>query len=527
MKKFCILITLLLVVGPITAMPAGSSQVPLYGLWLHPGDAGHNEAQVAAFIEKAHDAHINTIVLLVKGAGTLYFPSKLFPEAVAPEYRKFDLLRAVIKEAHKRGLQLHAWLTDFTENANGYAYTQHPGWAELNPDGKTTLSESLGHGRSYPYVWMCPAQRPGYTDQYLLPLIKEIVTNYDVDGIHHDYVRYPGDVNPDGYCFCDYCLNHIFSHSHLVYETVPHVAPLERRLPRVDADLSREYTVKPPHWDEWTRREKANFLLHGRYQYNSASDMSYFFYTYRTDAIKKFAQEAYELVKGIRPSAVISAAVFKNPMTSGRFIGQWWTDWTQYVDEFMPMTYRAHFSVDWPTFLKEFGEYTCYQKRWVQKSELDQGIATGDLYREIQDPINNMDEAIDNWLARKGPGGSEREQILADSEITLSQLPSGQCKQEYEAALQALPQTIVSAAQTESVERIKKLNGQLLRTPPPGFFPPERLLAAIRIASENGADGIVFFAGGTIEREHLWGAVKEGFSIISHERHSTNVAALR
>jgi hypothetical protein len=397
----------------------------------------------------------------------------------------------------------------------------------LNPAGKTTLSESLGQGRMYPYVWMCPARRPGYTDQYLLPLIKEIVTNYHVDGIHHDYVRYPGDVNPDGYCFCDYCLTHIFTHSHLVYDALPHEIPQERRLPRVDADLSRDYTVKPPHWNQWTRREKANFLLHGRYQYNSAADMSYYFYTYRTDAIKKFAEEAYELVKSIRPNAVISAAVFKNPMTSGRFIGQRWTDWTQYVDEFMPMTYRAHFSVDWPTFLKEFGEYTRYQKRWVHKSELDQGIATQDLYREMQDPINNMNGEIDNWRARKGAGGVERQQILADSKITLSQLPAGKTRQEYEAAIQALPQTIATEKQAQSLARLKTLNGQLIRNPPPGFFPPQRLTQAIRVAADNGAGGIVFFAGGTVEREHLWGAVKQGFAIISHEKRSANVAALR
>ena len=30
--------------------------------------------------------------------------------------------------------------------------------------------------------------------------------DYDVDGLHHDYIRYPGDVAPDRYCFCDWCL---------------------------------------------------------------------------------------------------------------------------------------------------------------------------------------------------------------------------------------------------------------------------------------------------------------------------------
>jgi uncharacterized lipoprotein YddW (UPF0748 family) len=491
--------------------PSSSSHPALYGLWLHPGDAGHNQAEVAAFMDKAKDAHINTVVLLVKSESKLFYASKLFPEDVDSEYRNFDLLRAVLTEAHQRGMKVHAWLVDFVEGRDGYAFKHHPGWAAINPEGETTASETLGPNRPYSDVWMCPARRPGYTDQYLLPVIREIVTNYDVDGIHHDYVRYPGDVNPDGYCFCDYCLEHIFTHSHLAYETEPHQPPLERFLPRVDADLGREYTPKPPQWEQWSRREKANFLLYGRYEYDSAPDMSYFFYTYRTDAIKEFARAAYELVKSIRPNAVISAAVFKNPQTSGRFIGQRWSDWTQYVDDFMPMTYRSHFSVDWETFLKEFAEYTRYQKSWVDKSQLDQGIATGYLYREMYDPINKMNAALDRWLGRQGEGGADRAEVLHLAQTTLSQLPSGPRQSEFAQALQSLPQTIHSEAERQAVLKLRHIDEKLVGDPPPGFFPPERLLEAIRAARRNGADGIVFFAGGSIEHTHLWEAVKEGF----------------
>jgi uncharacterized lipoprotein YddW (UPF0748 family) len=484
---------------------------PLYGLWLHPGDVGHNEAEVGAFMEKAHDAHINTIVLLVKSAGALYYASKLVPDAIAADYRNFDVLRATITEAHKRGMKVHAWLCDFTEGADGYAFKHHPEWAALNPDGNTTASETLGPNRPYRDVWMCPARRPGYTDQYLLPLIREIATEYAVDGIHHDYVRYPGDVNPDGYCFCDYCLEHVFTHSHLAYEMEPHQAPVERFLPRLDADLSRDYTPKPPHWDEWTRREKANFLLYGRYSYDSAPDMSYYFYTYRTDAIRDFARAAYELVKSVRSSMVISAAVFKNPETSGRFIGQRWTDWTQFVDELMPMTYRSHFSVDWPTFLKQFGEYTRYQKAWADKSEFDQGIATWYLYREMYDPVNQMNAAIDRWMASPSSEGAQRAEILRLAQTTLAQLPEGSRKSEFARALADLPQAIDSEAARKTVLVLRHINERLLSDPPPDFMLPQRLLDAIRVARENGADGIVLFAGGSVERQHLWGAVKEAF----------------
>ncbi len=503
---------LLLAFAAIPAASARPGHPGLQGVWLHPGDAGHNPAEVAAFLDKAKDAGIDTIVLLVKDGGRIYYPSKLFPQAVAPNSKEFDVLGTMVQEAHQRGMKVHAWLTDFLESETSYAYRTHPEWAQLNPEGKTTSSETLGGNRPYSFVWMCPARRPGYVDQYLLPLIREIVTRYEVDGIHHDYVRYPGDVNPDGYCFCDYCLEHIFTHHHLVYESEPHEAPLDRFLPRVDADLGREYTPKPPRWDQWTRREKANFLLSGRYAYDSAQDMSYFFYTYRTDAIQEFVREVYDLVKSIRPSVAISAAVFKNPQTSGRFIGQRWTDWTESVDQFMPMTYRSHFSVGWEEFLKEFAEYTRYQKLWVGKSEFDQGIATVYLYREMSDPVHRMNAAIDRWAMRQGEGGAERAEILRVSETTAAQLSSGPRKEEFLKALESLPATIRSEADRQRVLALRGINDRLLNDPPPSFFPPERLVEAIRIARANGADGIVLFAAGLIEREHLWGAVKQAFS---------------
>ena len=61
------------------------------------------------------------------------------------------------------------------EGVNGAAYREHPEWAQINPGGGTTATETLGIARRpYPYVWMCPAQRPGYTDGWLLPMIEEI-----------------------------------------------------------------------------------------------------------------------------------------------------------------------------------------------------------------------------------------------------------------------------------------------------------------------------------------------------------------
>ena len=84
-------------------------------------------------------------------------------------------LNDLTHEAHGAGIKVHAWLVDFAEGVNGAAFREHPEWAVLQPGRRDHNPETLGpRRRPYPYVWMCPAHRPGYTDQWLLPMIEEI-----------------------------------------------------------------------------------------------------------------------------------------------------------------------------------------------------------------------------------------------------------------------------------------------------------------------------------------------------------------
>lgn len=130
----------------------------------------------------------------------------------------------------------------------------------------------------------------------------------------------------------------------------------------------------------------------------------------------------------------------------------------------------------------------------------------------MYEPVNAMNAAIDKWTARQGAGGAERAEIFRQAETTLAQVPAGLRKSELARALGDLPLAINSEAERKIVLGLRHLNERLLGDPPPGFFPPERLLETIRVARENGADGIVLFSGGSIERGHLWPAVKEGLS---------------
>ena len=199
-----VLAALVAAVAPATAAPTLKGRA----VWASPRDAGTTEASVVAFVEQLEKAHVNTLIMELKTSAGIFWPSERFAPAVVAEYKAFDLPAVLIRECHKRKIAFHVWFFDFAEGGSSYVAQQHPEWLALSPEGKPTTAEVL-RGQPYRMAWMCPARRPGYTDQWLIPLIKEFAERYDVDAIHHDYVRYPGDLAPDTYCFCDYCLDAI------------------------------------------------------------------------------------------------------------------------------------------------------------------------------------------------------------------------------------------------------------------------------------------------------------------------------
>ena len=482
----------------------GQTAVEGRGVWAHPGDFGKSEQDVEAFFRVLKNAHVQVVVPLVKDmAGRVFWHSRRFPEAVHPDYREFDVLRAITNVAPKYGIKVHAWLCDFGEAKNSPAFKLHPEWAMLNPDGGLTADEKLTPERVYGPVWMCPARRPGYTDQWLLPMIEELVRDYPVDGIHHDYVRYPGDAAPDTYCFCDYCLEHFFIDNLFFYPSQPDKqVPLKNVRLRPEANWDQDFTVKPVDWAAMSREEKARFILEGK-SINRA-DLDYFFYELRSDAISRFVREAWERASAIRPEIEMSAAVFSNPMKSGRFIGQRWTDFAPWVDITMTMTYRSHFQGSFEDYLAYLGDVVPAQLSWVgNKSSLYVGLDAFYIFQEERDPW----EKAAAWL-RSGGGGEARGELKALMEANIASL--SRC---------SAPQAKTLSEKFRSFEKgevagddlAAEITG-LLADPPPGFFPEEKLVRAIETVRKSGGRGIMVFSALHISRNKLWGGLEKAFS---------------
>lgn len=459
----------------------------LRGVWCGSHEAGLTQESVAAYVDRICSAGFNAIFVHLKGGdGRLYWPSTTRPEAIAPGYESFDLPAALLKECRSRGMEMHAWLIDYFEGENGAAYEAHPECAALDANGTPTNTEQL-RGSRFTGLWMCPARRPGYTDQWLVPVIAEFAARYEVDSIHHDYVRYPGDLAPDQYCFCDYCLEHLPKWAGYITDSFPE-EPFYHELydrPYLEAHWEQSPRVLPRNWNLLDRASKSRFLLEGGFFHGGRSDLDYFFYTYRTHWITEFTRECAAAVRAVRPNMKISAAVFKNPIHSGRFIGQDWRDFAPYVDICIPMDYRDHYPGSFETYLTLLRETIGSQQKWARDyKQYLVGAAINFLFFEEERPLQSIRCAIE-----RGD------------------------KQVASAAFETIEERLRIFAKSTCEDIASWISGEGSLTPiqvevPHEYWPGEKLERLIDTVAECNPEGIVLFCEGHLHEYGLWESAK-------------------
>ena len=179
----------------ITALLATAALAPAQQYRAFWADAFHygykNPSQVDQMIDDVARANGNAIFAEVRMRGDSFYLKSVEPPAQDSGYSpSFDALQHLIDKAHARGIEVHAW------------FPVTPLWTSsqppLNPDH---LWYKHGPKASGDDMWMTvdstgnigTSLDPGHPDafQYLADLIVGVAANYDVDGIHLDYIRYP------------------------------------------------------------------------------------------------------------------------------------------------------------------------------------------------------------------------------------------------------------------------------------------------------------------------------------------------
>lgn len=139
-------------------------------------------------------AHFNTVLFQTRLRGDVVYPSayETFAESLTGHTGKnpgYDPLQFAIEECHKRGLELHAWLVCIPIGNK----------RQVGLLGKDCIVKKQPKlCKQFNGSWYLDPGNPG-TAEYLGQIAKEIVSRYDVDGIHLDYIRYPeqGEKFPD------------------------------------------------------------------------------------------------------------------------------------------------------------------------------------------------------------------------------------------------------------------------------------------------------------------------------------------
>lgn len=158
-------------------------------VWLRPRDTGIED--IKKRLDMLESININTIYLETYWNGYTIYPTDNELIKHNPMFKGFDVLGSYIKEAHSRGIELHAWVENFLVDLP--IAEKKPEWMNVSRKGNIYYLEN----GTTKYYFMNPVL-PEVRD-FLSELYKELIEKYDIDGIQFDYLRYPnsGDYTND------------------------------------------------------------------------------------------------------------------------------------------------------------------------------------------------------------------------------------------------------------------------------------------------------------------------------------------
>jgi len=257
---------------------AHKSRTPEWrAVWNHSGTGDCGSWEEA--MKRLKAANFNAVVPNMWWAGVAYYDSKLLPHGTT--FEKYgDQIAQCVAAGKKYGIEVHPW------KVNWNLGNAPADFIEKMRTEKRLLVNSKGEEGK----WLC-ASNPA-NQQLEIDTMLEVARNYDVDGIHFDYIRYPGG---DG-CFCDGCRQRF-----------------EKRIGKQVQNWPRDCgTVLKEEWMQ-----------------------------FRCDNITTVVRTVSEQAHKLKPNLKVSAAVFGDYPGCKYGVGQDWVYWCQqhYLDFVCPMDY--------------------------------------------------------------------------------------------------------------------------------------------------------------------------------------------
>lgn len=149
--------------------------------------SAQQQVELVAMLDRLVSLHMNAAVLQVRPAADAFYQSSIEPwsDAITGEMGRapmpyYDPLAFAVTEAHKRGLELHAWINPYRAKDPSTTSVSSNHVSRTHPE----LVRKYG-----PFLWLDPGD-PAVRD-LTTRVVLDIVKRYDVDGIHMDDYFYP------------------------------------------------------------------------------------------------------------------------------------------------------------------------------------------------------------------------------------------------------------------------------------------------------------------------------------------------
>ncbi len=241
------------------------------------------EAEIRTILQNCAGLGFNTILFQVRGQADAYYKSKIEPwaERLGGKDPGFDPLDVACREAHRLGLSIHAWVNAMPAWRGKTPPVDRNHVCFRHPDWIVVGKDGRRQAFNDHYLCLNPCL-PAVRDHITL-VMKDIATRYPVDGIHLDYIRF-----------------------------------IE---------------------GEWSYDEKTQTLF-GFVSGGTPDEKPAEWTAFRRASVSELVRSIREAVKGARPEAVVSAAVYPTA-ESRRKVLQDAEGWVRagLVDWVFPMTY--------------------------------------------------------------------------------------------------------------------------------------------------------------------------------------------
>ena len=308
------MIALLFISNSYPSLVAGEDEKvsPLYDryLWVIR-DVLKSKKSIDDMVNFAIEKNINHLFVQVRGRGDSFYESQFTSRSQILSESEFDPLAYLLDTANGKGINIHAWVNVYflwsskslPKDERHILHMQQQ-WLDTTEEWPVDVGKQLEMVAVNNYsegLFLSP-NHPD-VNEYLIKVFRELITNYDIDGLHLDYIRYQdAEYGRNPYAIAQF-------KSESGNDPGPWFLEMERSTiasPRLIANMKR--------WNNFKRK-----------------------------AVTSLVKDTRALVDKVRPDCIISAAVKPNLYVARERYFQEWNVWLAagYLDWVVPMNYSS------------------------------------------------------------------------------------------------------------------------------------------------------------------------------------------